>query len=335
MQKELNNVSVLVSCYNKEKDYLKFEKNAYELLKAGAEICIIDDGSTDNSRKLLESLALRNSQIVFLSRPNFGSGTTRNELMLLASREVVVYLDMDDELNTEVLVEMCQNLDEHGADVCVANYLNVTEESLGEMPLLGNDIFVTNISECSQGIWESLGFWRYVYRKEFLKNQKIAFFPTFVETRGRYFIFDDIFFLSQLAASAGSIIVHPKSDVLYKYHAPHFDKKAQLRFRRQLQLVPRLACAYIKLIKAQKASSNSLHFVSDYVHFAVSNIYFGNYLQSVLHLLKFLALVDKEIVNQNSKREWLIQTLLNSIKLTKRESRFLDMSSEVCGRKTF
>lgn len=318
-EKKLDEVSVLVSCYNKAKDFPRFETNAKDILAAGAEVCIIDDGSTDESNKLLQAFAASSSQVVFVARPNLGSGSTRNQLMQLASRKLIVFLDMDDELSLEVLIEMVHHLEIDKADICVANYLNTAENLYGEMPISSNTVFVTDIIQCSNGIWKSLGYWRYLYRKEFIEDQELRFFPTNRETRGKYFLFDDIFFLSQLATSKGRIVILPKSKTLYKYHAPVFDRDAQERFRKQLQLVPKFACDYIQFIKEQNLSSKPLVFIADYVYFAACNIFIGSYLKSILNLVKFIFLFDEERLKIGGKRKWIGQSLLNSAKLTKRE----------------
>lgn len=320
---DLENVSLLVSCYNKSSDFIKFQSNALDFIQAKAEICIIDDGSTDESRILLEGFAKFNKKIIFSSRPNRGSGTTRNDLINLASRKYLVFLDMDDEIEIQGVVDSIKFLEKENADIAVSNYFNITSDTKGNMPLFVNEACVVEIEDISEGIWESLGFWRYVYRKDFLTREDISFFPTKLETRGRYFIFDDMFFLSQLATSKGRAVVMPSTEIIYRYHAPVFDKLAQKKFRTQLELVPKFALEYLKKKKRNRGlmPDKSLVFVTHYVHFAASNLYINKSLQSLPVLLNYAFRENATGHNYLAKLNWVMQALMNSYRSTKRSIR--------------
>jgi glycosyltransferase involved in cell wall biosynthesis len=317
---DLENVSLLVSCYNKSGDFTKFQSNALQFIQAKAEICIIDDGSTDESRILLEGFAKSSQKIFFSSRPNRGSGTTRNDLINLASRKYLVFLDMDDEIEIQGVADSIKFLEKENADIAVSNYFNITSDTKGNMPLYVNEACGVEIEDISEGIWESLGFWRYVYRKDFLTRENISFFPTNLETRGRYFIFDDMFFLSQLAASKGRAVVLPSTEIIYRYYAPVFDKLAQKKFRTQLELVPMFALEFLKQNRVC-VPDKSLVFVTNYVHFAASNLYINKSLQSLPVLLNYAFRENSTGHNYLAKINWVMKILINSYRCTKRAIR--------------
>jgi glycosyltransferase involved in cell wall biosynthesis len=60
------------------------------------EFIIIDDGSTDGSREILEELARRDSRIRLVSRPNTGYTIALNEALQLARAPYVARMDADD-----------------------------------------------------------------------------------------------------------------------------------------------------------------------------------------------------------------------------------------------
>ena len=319
MASSLEDVSVLVSCYNKSRDFIKFQFNALGLIEAKAEICIIDDGSTDGSRFLLEEFAKSNTEIIFSSRPNLGSGTTRNDLINLANRKYLIFLDMDDEIEIQSVVDSITFMDNENADIFVFNYFNETAKTKGDMPLVVNEACVVKLEDIAEKIWECLGYWRYVYQKEFLMREKISFFPTFLETKGRYFVFDDIFFLSQLAASSGKALVMPHTAIMYRYYAPIFDERGQNRYRTQLELVPKFGLEFKQQNKRGFFSDRSLVFVTRYVHFAASNLYFSKSLRLLPHLLIYIFTENVTSHNCLGKLKWIITALINSYRLTKRE----------------
>jgi glycosyltransferase involved in cell wall biosynthesis len=60
------------------------------------EFIIIDDGSTDKSREILEELARRDTRIRLVSRPNTGYTIALNEALQLARAQYVARMDADD-----------------------------------------------------------------------------------------------------------------------------------------------------------------------------------------------------------------------------------------------
>lgn len=60
------------------------------------EFLIIDDGSTDDSLKLLRQYAMRDSRIRVIARENRGLTSTLNELLSIARGEFVARMDADD-----------------------------------------------------------------------------------------------------------------------------------------------------------------------------------------------------------------------------------------------
>ena len=63
---------------------------------ADFEFIIIDDGSTDRSREILESFAKRDPRVRVVSRPNKGLVATLNEGLALARAPFVARIDADD-----------------------------------------------------------------------------------------------------------------------------------------------------------------------------------------------------------------------------------------------
>lgn len=69
------------------------------------EILVIDDGSTDNSYQILKSMALKDERIQVYSQENKGQGTARNLGMKYAKGEFIYFMDSDDLLSKEALLQ--------------------------------------------------------------------------------------------------------------------------------------------------------------------------------------------------------------------------------------
>lgn len=93
-------VSVIIPVYNVEK-YLNQCVESVLKLKSDFEIVLVDDGSTDKSGELCDSLAKKDSRIKVIHKENGGLSSARNAGIENASGEYLMFLDSDDFLNPE------------------------------------------------------------------------------------------------------------------------------------------------------------------------------------------------------------------------------------------
>lgn len=109
-------VSVLVPLYNKAPWLLSTIESVLRQTHRDLELVIIDDGSTDGSAALVESL--NDERIRFWSRENRGANVTRNELLEAARGKYIQFLDADDLLLPHKLALQVESL-EAGASVSI------------------------------------------------------------------------------------------------------------------------------------------------------------------------------------------------------------------------
>lgn len=100
-------ISVFFPCYNDAKSIEKLVSNAFETLKtltSDYEVIVIDDGSTDNSRKVLKKLAkkYRNLKLVFHDE-NKGYGGALKSGFQTSSKELIFYTDGDGQYDVREL----------------------------------------------------------------------------------------------------------------------------------------------------------------------------------------------------------------------------------------
>ncbi|MEK1482565.1 glycosyltransferase [Limosilactobacillus fermentum] len=65
------------------------------------EIIIIDDGSTDDSLKIIRGYAKRNSAIKYFTQNNSGQATARNKGIKYADGEYIMFVDSDDYVSND------------------------------------------------------------------------------------------------------------------------------------------------------------------------------------------------------------------------------------------
>lgn len=116
--KEQTAISVIVPIYNSEKYLLRAMHAIMAQSFLNIEIICVEDASTDGSRMLLQKLQKEDERIkVICHEKNMGAAVSRNEGLLAASGEYVIFLDSDDYFHENMLEVTYENAVKHQADV--------------------------------------------------------------------------------------------------------------------------------------------------------------------------------------------------------------------------
>lgn len=86
-------VSIVINNYNYAQFVGEAIQSALEQTHSNTEVIVVDDGSTDASRAVIESFG---SRIKALFKPNGGQGSAINAGFAMSSGEIVFFLDADD-----------------------------------------------------------------------------------------------------------------------------------------------------------------------------------------------------------------------------------------------
>ena len=113
LEKEKIYISIIIPVYNVEKYVSYCLKSVILQANDMVEVIVIDDGSTDGSKKVCENILSQGKlNIKFLHQENAGLSSTRNRGIDMANGEYIMFLDSDDELNlnaVQVLAESAKN----------------------------------------------------------------------------------------------------------------------------------------------------------------------------------------------------------------------------------
>ena len=60
------------------------------------EIICVNDGSTDNSKKILEDYSQRDKRVIVINKKNNGISSARNAGIKIATGEYIAFVDSDD-----------------------------------------------------------------------------------------------------------------------------------------------------------------------------------------------------------------------------------------------
>ncbi|MEE0779403.1 MAG: glycosyltransferase family 2 protein [Massilimicrobiota sp.] len=108
-----NTISVIIPVYNGEDTIEKciksvLKQSKIELVK---EIIVVNDGSTDSTQEIVESMIKKNSLIKLVNQQNSGVSKTRNNGIKLALGEWIALLDADDEWFLDKLSKQSEIID--------------------------------------------------------------------------------------------------------------------------------------------------------------------------------------------------------------------------------
>jgi glycosyltransferase involved in cell wall biosynthesis len=137
----MKNISVIITTYNAEDTIKRAILSVLNVLnKEKIEIIIIDDCSKDATAKIINEIIMENNNIKFIQlKENTGSPSIpRNTGIENATGQYITFLDDDDEMNTDNLLNMVNYAKLHELD-CIKGYLTVVK---------GTEIIVMDKIEC-------------------------------------------------------------------------------------------------------------------------------------------------------------------------------------------
>lgn len=210
-------VSIIIGCYNVSK-WLR-EKRLSCILKQtykDIEILLVNDGSTDDTLDICNSLRENDDRIIVISKENGGLGSARNAGLDHASGDFVWFYDVDDEAELDLIEKNVSWMTKNQTDLnvfgywCITPSQNLTQEVGFKERLITDNlqlkkIYVDELLFIPNGN----GFaWNKFYRRSFIEQNHFRF--------GNQRIQQDELFNAQLYPRLERILI--SSELLYHYY---------------------------------------------------------------------------------------------------------------------
>ena len=113
-------VSIIVPIYNAEKYLKKCINSILKQTYKELEIILINDGSTDKSKNIIESF--HDKRIIFIDKTNTGVGNTRNLGIEKSSGDYIMFIDSDDFIETTCVEKMLNKALTDNCELVIGNY---------------------------------------------------------------------------------------------------------------------------------------------------------------------------------------------------------------------
>ncbi len=161
-------ISIVIPVYNAEKSLEKCLDSILNQTYTEYEVILINDGSKDNSLKILDQYREEYPKIFrTYNQENKGSAVTRNEGIEYARGEYIFFIDCDDYIEKEYIETFVKGIEEKNVDMLIGGYKRVRLDS--------STIFRREATDNPWTKYMMVAPWARVYRKEALKKYDIKF----------------------------------------------------------------------------------------------------------------------------------------------------------------
>ncbi|MDU1316074.1 glycosyltransferase family 2 protein [Anaerococcus hydrogenalis] len=169
MEKKL---TIIIPVYNRENTIEQTIESIENQSCKDFEILTIDDGSVDNSKKVIEKLINKYRNIRYIYQENSGVSSARNNGIKNAKTKYISFLDSDDFYEKRFVEKMIDSIEKNNSDICCCGYYIKKNNKKRKVKtlfrnrnvllnyILGNNKFHTS---------------SFVFRRDFIVNNDIYF----------------------------------------------------------------------------------------------------------------------------------------------------------------
>lgn len=165
-------VSVVVPVYNVQGFLVKCLDSIINQTYNDLEIILVNDGSTDNSGRICDEYASKDSRVKVIHQKNGGLSAARNAGIQNASSEWITFIDSDDYVSEDYVEYLINLASVNNSDVAIATYTYVTnskriDKGTGEVAIMDSEVAIRRML-LDQGF--DMGAWAKLYRTTFFDN---------------------------------------------------------------------------------------------------------------------------------------------------------------------
>lgn len=203
-------ISVILPAYNAEKYIAKTIESLLEQTIKDFEIICINDGSKDNTLKLLNSYAKNDKRLVIIDKKNEGVWKARFDGIKQARGKYITFIDSDDYVNNDFLEKLYKNITKNNSDIAICGFQRIdfeTKKIISREMKYSEDRIIDMKKNPEEVISINTALWNKMYRAELLKGLENLKNPPR--------ILEDMMFLAMLYLNVQKITF--VDEILYNY----------------------------------------------------------------------------------------------------------------------
>lgn len=198
-------VSIIIPCYNAENTIRSSISSVLNQSYHNIEIIVINDGSVDESEKIVQNMVLEHKNIILISTENRGVGAARNRGIMEAKGKYIAFLDADDTYANVFIETLVCGIERYACDTAYCRWTRNQFE--GDIEYHEEDPYTFLRKQMLKRKY-SLNFFNYMYRQDKLLQNNI-FFPIDLKYGE-----DSVFIMEYLAHCSKAVSVDAS---MYRY----------------------------------------------------------------------------------------------------------------------
>lgn len=174
----MKKVSIIVPVYNLESCIEICVHTLVSQTYSNLEIILIDDGSNDKSLEICQKMSIEDSRISVLHHDNRGVSYTRNQGILHASGDYIMFIDGDDKVLPDMIEKYVTAAERYHVDIVIGGIIfvdganKISEKKFSETGKYGTEIW-ENICQDESGLYGYVP--NKLYRTKLIKDNSIFF----------------------------------------------------------------------------------------------------------------------------------------------------------------
>ena len=163
-------ISVIIPVYNAAAYLHRSIGAILDSSHGNIEVICVDDGSSDDSLSILQTIAGQDARVKVVSKPNGGVSSARNAGLALAKGDYISFVDSDDWIHRDCLKILLAEAEGRDADMAVCDFLEVRNPIPESFPPLQTDYLVSvhDVTSAGNDILLRSSCWGRIYRKGYL-----------------------------------------------------------------------------------------------------------------------------------------------------------------------
>lgn len=164
----MKDISVIIPVYNCEKTIKRCIESIIAQTYKNYEIILVNDGSSDDSKKIIEKYIENYNNIKLINQENSGPSVARNRGIDVAKCEYIFFLDSDDFLEKDTFNNLINSIEN---DILVGVNFNIISEKecirnvVKAKELTCNEMIQNIITDKNLGV-----IWGYLLKKEIIND---------------------------------------------------------------------------------------------------------------------------------------------------------------------
>lgn len=298
-------LSIIIPAYNSEAYITACLESIRNQNYKNYEVICIDDGSTDDTLKILKYYSEIDGRFRYLSIKNSGPSAARNKGIDMAIGKYIVFMDSDDYYSENALK-------------ILSDFINKTNQKVDTNYVFSANIYPNNMSnqwleehlQCENRIFENLNFktysenkylgiyiWKWAFNTNFLQKNHIRFDEDLVYGEDAVFIFKVLGKTKRIASTDKKIYNYRVENEESLMHGIEHTKKYP---KTQMVILGRILD--VLYASGEKPSNRIFEFCADFVYGALNINHDVEAIQSFIDIIKNYSLLEYvENSSENAK----------------------------------